>query len=354
MDNWIADVDEAQERLKTAEETFNTIKNQIKQYNDLTAELTKIKVDRKLSFAGPLEQLNAYKKQLTDSDKETQSIADEIKKLKAELVQSQKALNNAKDADTRKKLQEKSNEISTALTAKQKELIEKTKNRFTIEDKIAAKQKEITEINKTFISSLDALKDKFNKVRETLNYGYKDGKFTDNARDVQREINLEKMAEARAKLFKLYNQTDLTAMKEQKSLQEQILDLELERGKIVLSSMNKEREAAIDNLKAMSNIVKESVKNRQTTQTGIEESSMEAIRLLSQRQDKQNLDLSPMIEQQKQIKDIEQRMLMTQKQSFDSIGKIKAEISRLIEVIKNKSLNGSGGGGTSVIAVNPL
>jgi hypothetical protein len=47
-------------------------------------------------------------------------------------------------------------------------------------------------------------------------------------------------------------------------------------------------------------------------------------------------------------------MLMTQKQSFDSIGKIKAEISRLIEVIKNKSLNGSGGGGTSVIAVNPL
>jgi len=352
--DWWEGALKAQDRSKAVKETFNTIKKQVQQYNDLTAELTKIKVDRELSFAGPIEQLKAFKKQLTDSDKETQGIADEIKKLKADLLQSQKELNNVKDEDRRKALLERTKEINSALNAKQKELIEKTKERYSIEDKIAAKQKEITEINKTFISSLDALKDKFNKVRETLNYGYKDGKFTDNARDVKREINLEKVALARYRLLELAGKKDLSSIKEQKTLQEKIFDLELAQRKLVLDEMNKERESAINNLKAMSNIVKESVKYRQTTQTGIETSSMEAIRLLSQRQDKQNIELSPMIEQQKQIKDVEQRMLIIQKQSFDSLGKIKLEIGKLIETIKNKSLSGSGGGGTSVIPVNPI
>lgn len=353
---WIADwgtgVHKAEDRAKTVQETFNTIKKQVQQYNDLNAELAKIKVERELSFAGPIAQLKAYRKQLTDSDKETQSVADEIKKLKDKLTQSQKELNNVKDEDKRKEIEARNKEIADALTAKQKELIDKTKERYSIEDKIAAKQKEITEIYKAFISSLDALKDKFNKVRETLNYGYKDGKFTDNARDIKREINLEKVAEARYRLLELSGKKDLDSVKEQKTLQEKIFDLELERGKLVLDEMNKEREAAINNLKAMSNIVKESVKYRQTTQAGIETSSMEAIRLLSQRQDKQNLDLSPMVEQQKQIKDIEARMLIIQKQSFDSLGKIKLEIGKLIETIKNKSL--SGGGGSSVIPVNPI
>lgn len=355
---WIADkiTDKleggAQDRAKTVEATFNTIKKQVQQYNDLNAELAKIKVERELSFAGPIKQLKAYRKQLIDSGKETQSVADEIKKLKEKLTQSQKELNNVKDEDKRKKIEERTKEISEALSAKQKELIDKTKERYSIEDKIAAKQKEITDINKTFISSLDALKDKFNKVRESFNYTYKDGKFINDTDAAKKESNYQRLITARYRLLELSGKKDLDSIKEQKTLQEKIFDLEMERGKLVLDEMNKEREAAISNLKAMSNIVKESVKYRQTTQQGIEASSMEAIRLLSQRQDKQNLDLSPMVEQQKQIKDIESRMLITQKQSFDSLGKIKLEIGKLIETIKNKSLSGSGG--PNVQAVNPL
>jgi predicted nucleic acid-binding Zn-ribbon protein len=352
MDNWIADVDDAQERSKVVQETFNTIKKQVQQYNDLNAELAKIKVERELSFVGPIEQLKAYRKQLTDSGYEVQNISDEIKKLKDKLVQGQKELNNVKDKDERKKIEERNKEISEALTAAQQKLIDKTKERFNIEDKIAAKQKEITDINKTFISSLDALKDKFNKVRESINYVYKDGKFINDTDAAKKESNYQRLITARYRLLELSGKKDLDSVKEQKTLQEKIFDLELERGKLVLDEMNKEREAAINNLKAMSNIVKESVKYRQTTQAGIEASSMEAIRLLSQRQDRQNLELSPMIEQQKQIKDIESRMLITQKQSFDSLGKIKLEIGKLIETIKNKSLSGSGG--TNVQAVNPL
>jgi hypothetical protein len=320
---WIADwwegVHAAEERSKVVQETFNTIKKQVQQYNDLNAELAKIKVDRKLSFAGPIEQLKAYRKQLTDSGKEVQNISDEVKKLKDKLVQGQKELNNVKDPEQRKEIIERNKEIAEALTAKQKELIEKTKERFSIEDKIAAKQKEITDIHKQYISSLDALKDKFNKVRETFNYTYKDGKFTNDTDVAKKEVNYQKLVMARYRLLELATNKDLSSIQEQKTIQEKIFDLEMERSKLVLDEMNKEREAAINNLKAMSNIVKESVKYRQTTQAGIEASSMEAIRLLSQRQDKQNLELSPVIEQQKQIKDIESRMLVTQKQSFDSL-----------------------------------
>jgi hypothetical protein len=112
-----------------------------------------------------------------------------------------------------------------------------------------------------------------------------------------------------------------------------------------------QRDAMINNLKAMANIVKEAAGFRSSAQASVEANSMEALELASRRlEGLRSSELSPMIEQQRQVKEIENQILMKQHQAVGVLNKINTQ---LYDVVK-KIGTGSGASAEAINPVNPL
>lgn len=353
---WIADswggVHDAQEASKKYSDAFNNLNKQFKGLKDVEADLDKIKFDRALSKMLPQQQIQALQKRINSVNAKHKSFNDSMKQAYAEWSEARKVVSNTPlGSKERTEAEEKANKLYEKLLGIRKQFNAQLQEKYKLEDQQAAKYKELISIQNEYLSSMDGIRDRYLKLFETFSWGFKDGKFgqwTEQARQntLQAELNAQK-----EKLSSLQNKTDIDSLKQRKSILEKIMDIQTEQGKAQLDSLNKQREAAISGLKEMQKILNDSTRLRTTSQQGIEAGSMEALRLQSREQDsKLKIDLQPMVEQQKQVKDIETRMLNQQRTSLLTLEKINTSIRLVIDKIKTGSSSGSG---SNVIPVNP-
>lgn len=354
---WAADayagVGKAQEASKKYSDTFNNLNKQFQGLKDVEAELDKIKLDRALSKMLPQQQIQELQKRINAVNAKQKSFTDTAKQAEEEWSKARKVVNNTPiGSKERTEAEEKANSLYKKLLGIRKQFNAQLQEKYKLEDKQAEKYKELISIQNEYLSSMDGIRERYLKLFETFSWGFKDGKFgqwTEQARQntLQAELNAQK-----EKLSSLYGKTDVDSLKQRKSILEKIMDIQTEQGKAQLDSLNKQREAAISGLKEMQKLLNDATNLRTTSQQGIEAGSMEALRLQSREQDsKLKIDLQPMVEQQKQVKDIETRMLQQQRSSLLTLEKINTSIRLVIDKIKTGS---SGGGtGSNVIPVNP-
>lgn len=217
-----------------------------------------------------------------------------------------------------------------------------------VQDKIKQKQQELVDLNWKYFDELDKLQDEFLRLREGFSYGYKDGKFKDNSKEIKYNEDIGRIGELYHDLKKLGNATDVTSLERARKYQTEIFRLTKEKYKYEVDELLNQRQTMLENLKAMNDVVKDATRYRSTAQSAIEANSMEALQLTSRRMDGLNKsELSPIVEQQKQVKDIERQVLAKQNQAVTTLEKINNQIYKVVQKIGTSS-------GADIKAINPL
>jgi hypothetical protein len=335
---WVYGLDELDKKNKELAESNKKAFKQLKEVENLKKQLQDLKLDRIIANILPEAAI-----------KELESKA---KKIKKELQTNEWIVANFGAAKDKGLV--KVNEGETdfeARTRYQKMVNEGYQNLWATEDAILQKRKSLIDLNKQFAKSLDQINLQMDKVYEDFNYGYQKGKFGNYSED-QRDINRDvRMSELKQRLSALSNKKDMESLKSQQSIQEELFKLTQEKAKYEIDSLLQQREAALNNLKTMNDIIRQSVGFKQTAQEAVEANSMEAIGLQSRRYEATSKsEYAPIVEQQKQVKEIEKQVLVKQNQAVSTLEKINNQIYKVVQKI------GSGSGASSEVinAVNPF
>ena len=181
-------------------------------------------------------------------------------------------------------------------------------------------------------------------MQEAFAYGYKDGKFGKYSDQVKQTNNQFRILELQQRLDK---QQYRNAEEQEKFLNE-IFDLEKQNYEFQLQALYKQREAAIQNLKGMNELIKQAYTFKSTAQSAVSAESTEAIVLQSRQRDGMTKkEFAPIIEQQKQIKEIEKKMLQRQTTGTTILNSIGQQ---LLKIANRMPGNTSGGSGVVVVA----
>lgn len=261
-------------------------------------------------------------------------------------------------------------------------------------------KKQLNDINNEYPKYIANLNKQIETFSESFNYGYKDGVFgnyTEEAKKlnidkkikdinnelskiIKPEVQFEKMDLPIQNIFNLkpidlkdtlfnfkpvqlkdiinfqdpFTNMSLGELENSKSLLEQQFKLEQEKARMELDSLVKQREAALGNLKVMQDMIKEVVGFKSTAQSAVEASSIESIRLQSRMfNTARSSEMAPLIEQQKQIKEIDKRIEATQKSSSESLKRIVTQLGDIAKRITSAKTT-TPQSSSDVQAVNPL
>lgn len=335
---WIYGIDELEKKGKELAETNKKAFNELMKIRDLKKQLEELKLDRIIANMLPKEAI-----------KELESKAEKIKK---EIETNEWIVANFGAAKRKGLVQANEGETGFETRARYQQMVnDGYKTLWSTEDAILQKRKSLIDLNKQFAKSLDQINLQMDKVHEDFNYGYKNGKFGNYSED-QKDINRDaRMSDLKRRLSEISNKNDIESLRSQQSIQEELFKLTKEKAKYELDSLWKQRESAISNLKVMNDLVKQASGLKQTAQSTVEADSMESLRLQSRRYESMSKsELTPLIEQQKQIKDIEKLTLTKQNQAVTTLEKINNQIYKVVQKIGT----GSGASGDVINAVNPL
>lgn len=216
----------------------------------------------------------------------------------------------------------------------QEKLNRMTRDLWSSEDKLAEKRKQLLDLNWKFFNELSKITDSTRRLSESFGMGYKNGKFQDLSKDIKYQNDATRIGVLTGYLDKLGKSTDVRSLESAKGYLTDIFTLTKDRFKYEIDQLMLQRDAMINNLKAMADIVKQAAGFRSSAQTSVEANSMEALELTSRRLESlRGSELSPMIEQQKQVKEIEKQVLMKQNQAVQVLEKINANIYNVVNKI---------------------
>lgn len=335
---WIYGIDELEKKGKELTEANKKAFSELMKIQDLKKQLEELKLDRIIANMLPKEAI-----------KELESKAEKIKK---EIKTNEWIVANFGAAKQKGLVQANEGETDFQTRARYQQMVnDGYKTLWSTEDALLQKRKSLIDLNKQFAKSLDQINLQMDKVYEDFNYGYKNGKFGNYSED-QKDINRDaRMSDLKRRLSEISNKNDIESLRSQQSIQEELFKLTQEKAKYELDSLWKQRESAISNLKVMNDLVKQASGLKQTAQSTVEANSMQALALQSRRYESMSKsELTPLIEQQKQVKDIEKQVLVKQNQAVSTLEKINNQIYKVVQKIGT----GSGASGEVINAVNPL
>lgn len=246
------------------------------------------------------------------------------------------------NADERKKAQQT---INNKIKEVQDKIAEAEQKRYEVEDKLKEKQQQLIQAQIAFTDKLDDIKKSWFGMREAFSYGYKDGKFGKYSDQVKQTNNQYRILELQQRL---HNKQYRNAEEQEKFLNE-IFDLQKQNYEFQLDSLYKQREAAITNLKSMNEFVKQAYQFKSTTQSAVSADSTQAVVLQSRQRDGMTKnEYAPIVEQQKAIKEIENKMLNLQQKGQN----VLSQISNTLISLANK-MPGNTGGTSNITVVAP-
>lgn len=335
---WIYGLDELEKRSQELDEENRRIFGNIAKVKELRQELEDAKLDRAISQMLPDDAIAALQKKNHSTREEIETLTwivanfgDAVKRGMVEIPEGKT------NDEVRVETQQKLNNL--------------TKELWNSEDKLAEKTKQLASLNWKFFDELDKLNDVWDRLKETFSYGYKKGKFQDLSKDYKYQQDANRIGDLNRYLRQLGGATDLNSLERSKKYLTEIFSLTRDRFKYEVDQLMAQRDAMINNLKAMANIVKQAAGFRSSAQASVEANSMEALELTSRRlEGLRSSELSPMIEQQKQVKEIERQVLVKQNQAVTVLEKINNQLYGVV----NKIGTGSGASREVINAVNPL
>ena len=202
------------------------------------------------------------------------------------------------------------------------------------QEEIKRKQEQLAQLNWKFFNELSKIADRTRRVAESFGMGYKNGKFQDLSNDIKYQKDKDRIGILSGYLNKIGDSTNLNALESAKTYLTEIFTLTKDRFKYEIDQLMMQRDAMINNLKAMADIVKQAAGFRSSAQSSVEANSMEALELTSRRLERlRTSELSPMIEQQKQVKEIEKQVLAKQNQAVQVLERINANIYNVVNKI---------------------
>lgn len=288
--------------------------------------------------------LKGLKQAEIEAQKNLKETKDKMESMRRQFTINANITDDKERGENLKKLQEEFKQLADTYKQHQQSLAD-------VQDKIKQKQKELIEINWKFFDELDKLNDVFDRLKESFSMGYKNGKFQDLSKDYKYQNDAFRLGDLNRHLNKLGGETDVTSLERSKKYLTEIFNLTKDRFRYEVDQLLAQRTAMINNLKAMSDIVKQAAGFRSSAQASVEASSMDALRLTSRRMEGlSGRELSPMVEQQKQVKEIERQVLVKQNQAVTTLEKINNQLYNVV----NKIGTGSGANAQAINAVNPL
>lgn len=316
--------DEAEKTSKKLDEQFKILRQQRATWISLMKELDDIKFGdslKNLNLDQELTKLQDRRRQIEQSLQNQQSLVNDYIKRTQDLSITQEERNKA--ADLRNEAQTKYNQL--------------LREKVSLDDKIASKQKEINNVSKQYAKDIADTVKRMNTALQSFSFGRKDGIFQNLAEQAKQTALYNRNIVLQQKLKKLSSAEDLDSLKDRKELTSELFDVTKESLTYQMDALNKQRLAAIENLKAMQALVNESMKLKSTLQTGVEANSQDAVRLQSRRLDLSAKNLAPLVEQQGKIKDIEEQMLQKQSSSETILRKVGQDLTSILKKIAEGS-----------------
>lgn len=353
ISKWIAEfIFQAETNQKQLQARFKRSKQANNQYksfvNSLNKQLEAIRLDASLDKLIPQDAIKKLRVRSTDISKQIKIIQNDIAKFQLDLIQAYLIDDKTQRDNAIKAAKDKGQQLKSKRTELQKSLIE-------VNNQIDGQKNRLKSIVDNYVNALKDINKKLQGVKVDFSFGYKDGKFGKQNQSVQNMLNQQTEAALRKQLANYrgwydptqYGNDSTGSLQKQQSLLKQLFDVAKENFKYQLQSMYKQREAAIENLRSMNEFIKQAYKFKETAQAGIEAGSMQSIRLQTrqlQQPDKQSYQ--PIIEQQKQIKQIEKQMLVQQKSGKMSLERIATHLQAV--------LNKLNPGAAAEVVVNPF
>ena len=313
---WLGGGDEAVETNKKLDEQFKILREQKATWNSLMKELADIKFGeslKSLSLDQEITKLREKKRKLEESLQSQQSLINDF--LKRSQDASISPEERSKAADQRNEAQAKYNQL--------------LREKVTIDDTIISKQKALNDLNKKYAEDILKIADKLRSAKAAFAFGYKDGVFQNLSDQVKQQQRVNRQLDLQKRIQNRFNKNDLTSLTESKNLTTELFDVTKEIREYELNSLEKQRQAAIQNLESMQALVNESMKLNSTLQSGVEAGSMEAVKLQNRQMDLSARSLQPLAEQQQEIKDIETKMLDHQSRSIKILEKVGRDLSEI-------------------------
>jgi hypothetical protein len=338
---------------------FKKLNNNIK---DLEKKIKEVNFEKQLSTLPLQKRLIALNNQLKNT-KPLYSFSIKIKELKKQLEENIDVSNNLFSITDEKKrktalaaAEEQRAKIEAEIGRVSQEYNEVLNKRTSLEqqiksteDEIAKRREKTIQLNIEYAKSLDKLKVQFNSALKDFAYGFKDGQFGNFTEDKAQLERINRIQELQNRLKLFENVNNLQSYKLQEETSQEIFKLTQEKAKYELDALWKQREAAIQNVKIMSDIIKEASAFRQTSQTAVEASSIQAIALQSRKMDSfTGKELAPIINEQKQVKEINRQILDKQGKAVSALDKVNQSLIKVAQKI------GGASGATNVQAINPL
>lgn len=330
------DLEEALQKGKELDNARKELRRQILKIADLKKDIEKIHLDRKIEKMLPTAAISALETRANEYKTEMDKLAWIIDNMSAARKMGMYRLEEGETpASKRLQFLEKLNKI--------------TKEYYSTEDKIAQARKNLMTLNLQYFKDVGNLNKAFKSLSEEFSYAYKNGKFQQMG-DFEKNKNVIDRINAINKILGgIKDTTSLDSLEFQKESMSEIFELTRSKYKYEVDALVKQRETQISNIKSMNELLKLAARFRQTTTSAVDVSSTEALILQSRRMDAMdNKELAPIIEQQKQVKEIERAILQKQSLAISELGKINGRLYDLVNKI------GTAKGVTVIQAVSPL
>lgn len=342
--NWITGTKDAATAMREAQQSIKTLSDQYDQLARLQKNIKDIRFDRMIKGLTAVQALTRLQQKRASSSKNLRDLGEILKRTKARWNASQNVATSDQDRtrafeEYKKALQNYNNAL---------------RQQYDLQDKIKQKQREINQLNKKFSQQLDNVVNRFKSLQGTFNYGFLNGKFGNWTELGQENYLIDRFNDLRKSIIDLRKRTDIDQNLKNQGLEKlynQLFEVDKQILSLRLNALMKQREAIINNLKQTYAFIREHTKYRVTAQAAVDANSVQAVRLQSRVSDQLTRNqYAPIIEQQKQVKDIQNKILQEQKSGLSEL----KLISRNLVQIVTKMGNAAGATPTPVTPVDPF
>ena len=322
--NYANGVKDAATAMREAQQSIKTLSDQYDQLARLQKNLKNVSFDRLIKGLTAIKALSRLQTKENESASNLQNLEQILNNAKKRWNASQNI--STSDADRTRAYEEYKKALQDYTSA--------LRDHYDILDKIKQKQREVYQINKKYSQQLDAVAYRFNSLIGTFNYGFQNGKFGNWTEKGQSDALTQRVNDLSAAANNLMSgQWYLSELKQEqlKQIYEQLFENQKQLLSLRLNALMKQRDAIINNLKQTNAFVREYTKYRVTAQGAVDANSVQAVRLQSRVQDRLSQNqYAPIIEQQKQVRDIQKQILQEQKNGYVELKNISRDLIKII------------------------
>lgn len=276
ISKWIAEfVFKVESNDKLLKNRLNRYKQGISAYNDfvkgLNLQLKEMNFQKYLNNLIPQDAIKQLAKRRNNINSSIKRISRDIIKLKEEYIKAYLIDDKNQRDSAIKSLNSKSEEFKKKRIQLQNKLNE-------VDSMIESQQGRLKQMIQRFVNAMKEIHNKLNEIQIEFSFGYKKGKFGKFSDEVSAMINenLENSLRKALGRFKSWydpreiNRQSTGNLQQQQKLLNRLYNTARDNYKYQLSALWKQRQAAVENLNSMNQLIKQAYSFKETAQSGVQ------------------------------------------------------------------------------------